>query len=54
MRRKVDAKTIAKYEEQYREMRRHEEIFGFEEEEEAPASAASILLNKLKLLGRKK
>ena len=51
VRRKIDDKTIAQYEAQYREMRKHEELFGFEPEEEKPAAVGGLLG---KLFARKK
>ena len=43
VRRKIDDKTIAQYEAQYREMRKHEELFGFEPEEEKAAAGVGLL-----------
>jgi len=51
VRRKIDDKTIAQYEAQYREMRKHEELFGFEPEEEKSAAVGGLLG---KLFARKK
>ena len=51
VRRTIDDKTIAQYEAQYREMRKHEELFGFEPEEEKPAAVGGLLG---KLFARKK
>ena len=52
VRRKVDAKTIAKYEEQYRIMRQNEERYGFEDDDtdttaSAPGNSAGNLIGKL-------
>ena len=43
VRRKVDDQTIAQYEAQYREMRKHEELFGFEPEEEKTPAGVGLL-----------
>ena len=45
VRRKVDDKTIARYEADYREMRRHEELYGYEDDaaDEKPGIVAGIL-----------
>ena len=51
VRRKVDAKTIAKYEEQYRIMRQNEERYGFEDDDTdtapAPGNSVGNLIGKL-------
>lgn len=52
VRRKVDAKTIAKYEEQYRIMRQNEERYGFEDDDtdttaSAPGNSVGNLIGKL-------